>query len=167
MSILTGAELAGGLPPPRIGTFADQTDREAETSARGIPFSSEAAILKLTNTVARNVVQRGQELVDRRNEKNAAEQEQARKAAAEEARQRSLEKQGLKEPEPAADQALVNTAQPGETSEGDGPDATEPSSGSQGAVAFAAETSDGRQAAGDDQQVAGAAADAVRLDVLA
>jgi hypothetical protein len=56
-------------------------------------------------------MQWGQELVDCRNKKNAAENDEARKAAAEEARNRSLEEQGLKEPEPDEDQAVVNTVQ--------------------------------------------------------
>ncbi len=111
MSILTGAELGGGLPPPASPTLIQRTDRDKESSSTAIPFSNAAAILQLTNTATRAVVQRGQELVDRRNEKNAAENDEARKAAIEEARNRSLEEQGLKEPESDEDQAVVNTAQ--------------------------------------------------------
>ena len=111
MSILTGAELGGGLPPPGSPTLIQRADRGEESSSTAIPFSNEAAILQLTNSATRAVVQRGQELIDRRNEKNAAEKDAARKAAAEEARNRSLEEQGLKEPEPDEDQAVVNTVQ--------------------------------------------------------
>ncbi len=113
MSILTGAELGGGLPPPGSPTLVQRADRGKESSSTAIPFSNEAAILQLTNSATRAVVQRGQELIDRRNEKNAAEKDEARKAAAEEARNRSLEEQGLKEPESGEgeDQALVNTVQ--------------------------------------------------------
>ncbi len=113
MSILTGAELGGGLPPPGSPTLIQQADRDKESSSTAIPFSNEAAILQLTSTATRAVVQRGQELVDRRNEKNAAENDEARKAAAEEARNRSLEEQGLREPESdeGEDHVVVNTAQ--------------------------------------------------------
>ncbi|MCH7476066.1 MAG: hypothetical protein IIA27_15560 [Gemmatimonadetes bacterium] len=111
MSILTGAELGGGLPPPASPTLIQQADRDKESSIHAVPFSSEAAILQLTNSATRAVVQRGQELMDRRNEKNAAEKDQAREVAAEEARNRSLEEQGLKEPETDEDQAAVNTVQ--------------------------------------------------------
>ncbi len=111
MSILTGAELGGGLPPPGSATLIQRADRDKESSTEAVSFSSEAAILQLTNSATREVVQRGQELIDRRNEKNAAEKDEARKAAAEEARNRSLEELGLKEPESDEDQAVVNTAQ--------------------------------------------------------
>ncbi|MCH8963376.1 MAG: hypothetical protein IIB58_00325 [Planctomycetes bacterium] len=111
MSILTGAELGGGLPPPGTPTLIRRTDRGEESSSTAIPFSNEAAILQLTNTATRAVVQRGQELIDRRNEKNAAEKDEARKAAAEEARNRSLEEQGLKESESDEEQVVVNTVQ--------------------------------------------------------
>ena len=141
MSILTGAELGGGLPPPRIGTSATQTDHETETPGRAIPFSSEAAILQLTDNAARIAVQGGQELLDRRSEQNAAEKEEARRAAAEEARQRSLEEQGLKEPENAADQALVNAAAKGENSEVNETIPVGPSFDSEGTPAVAAQPS--------------------------
>ena len=111
MSILTGAELGGGLPPPGTPILIRRTDRGEESSTTAIPFSNEAAILQLTNTATRAVVQRGQELIDRRNEKNAAEKDEARKAAAEEARNRSLEEQGLKESESDEEQVVVNTVQ--------------------------------------------------------
>ena len=113
MSILTGAELGGGLPPPGSPTLTQQADRDKESSSTAIPFSNEAAILQLTSTATRAVVQQGQELIDRRNEKNASEKDEARKAAAEEARNQSLEEQGLKEPESGEgeDQVVVNTAQ--------------------------------------------------------
>ena len=111
MSILTGAELGGGLPPPGTPILIRRTDRGEESSSTAIPFSNEAAILQLTNTATRAVVQRGQELIDRRNEKNAAEKDEARKAAAEEARNRSLEEQGLKESESDEEQVVVNTVQ--------------------------------------------------------
>ena len=111
MSILTGAELGGGLPPPGTPILSRRTDRGEESSSTAIPFSNEAAILQLTNTATRAVVQRGQELIDRRNEKNAAEKDEARKAAAEEARNRSLEEQGLKESESDEEQVVVNTVQ--------------------------------------------------------
>ncbi len=111
MSILTGAELGGGLPPPGSPTLVERADRDKESSTEAVSFSSEAAILQLTNSATREVVQRGQELIDRRNEKNAAEKDEARKAAAEEARNRSLEEQGLREPDSVEDQAAVNTVQ--------------------------------------------------------
>ena len=111
MSTLTGAELGGGLPPPGSPTLIQRAGRDQGSSSGTVSFSSEAAILQLTNSATRAVVQRGQELIDRRNEKNAAEKDEARKAAAEEARNRSLEEQGLKEPESEADQAVVNTPQ--------------------------------------------------------
>ena len=111
MSILTGAELGGGLPPPGTPTLVQRADRGKEPSTTAVSFSSEAAILQLTNSATREVVQRGQELIDRRNEKNAAEKDEARKAAAEEARNRSLEEQGLKESESDEEQVVVNTVQ--------------------------------------------------------
>ena len=113
MSILTGAELGGGLPPPGSAALTQRAEHDKESSGRSIPFSNEAAILQLTSTATRAVVQQGQELIDRRNEKNAAENDEARKAAAEEARNRSLEEQGLREPESdeGEDQVVVNTAQ--------------------------------------------------------
>ncbi len=111
MSILTGAELGGGLPPPGTPTLIQRSDRGKESSTEAVSFSSEAAILQMTNLATREVVQRGQELIDRRNEKTAAEKDEARKAAAEEARNRSLEEQGLREPDSDEDQAVVNTVQ--------------------------------------------------------
>ncbi len=111
MSILTGAELGGGLPPPGSPTLIKRADRGEESSSTAVSFSNEAAILQLTNSATRAVVQRGQELIDRRNEKNASEKDEARTAAAEEARNRSLEEQGLKEPESDEEQAAVNTVQ--------------------------------------------------------
>ena len=113
MSILTGAELGGGLPPPGSPALVQRAGRGEESSTHAVSFSSEAAILQLTNSTTRAVVQRGQELIDRRNEKNSAEKDEAREAAAEEARNRSLEEQGLKEPEAGEgeDQVVVNTVQ--------------------------------------------------------
>ncbi len=111
MSILTGAELGGGLPPPASPALIRRADRGEESSAHAVPFSNEAAVLALTNSATRAVVQRGQELIDRRNEKNAAEKDQAREVAAEEARNRSLEEQGLKEPETDENQVVANTVQ--------------------------------------------------------
>ncbi len=113
MSILTGAELGGGLPPPGSPALTQRADRDKESSSTAIPFSNEAAILQLTSTATRAVVQQGQELIDRRNEKNASENDEARKAAAEEARNRSLEEQGLREPESdeGEDPVVVNTVQ--------------------------------------------------------
>ena len=99
MSILTGAELGGGLPPPGSPAVTQRADHGEGSSSTAVPFSNEAAILQLTSTATRAVVQQGQELIDRRNEKNASEKDEARKAAAEEARNRSLEEQGLKESE--------------------------------------------------------------------
>ncbi len=164
MSILTGAELGGGLPPPGFGTLTNQTDRETETPARSISFSNEAAILQLTNKAARSAVQRGQELVDRRNEKNAAEKEEARKAAAEEARQRSLEQQGLKEPDSAATEGLLNTVQTGERSETDGAEsASSPDNSPVDAPGAATVASD----ANAEQESASATSELVRLNLLA
>ena len=113
MSILTGAELGGGLPPPGSPALTQRADHDKGSSSTAIPFSNEAAILQLTSTATRAVVQQGQELIDRRNEKNASEKDEARKAAAEEARNRSLEEQGLREPESdeGEDRVVVNTAQ--------------------------------------------------------
>ncbi len=111
MSILTGAELGGGLPPPGSPTLIQRAGRGEESSTTAIPFSNAAAILQLISSATRAVMQWGQELVDCRNKKNAAENDSARKAAAEEARNRSLEEQGLREPESDEDQAVVNTAQ--------------------------------------------------------
>ena len=113
MSILTGAELGGGLPPPGSPAVTQRADHGEGSSSTAIPFSNEAAILQLTSTATRAAVQQGQELIDRRNEKNASEKDEARKAAAEEARNRSLEEQGLREPESdeGEDQVVVNTVQ--------------------------------------------------------
>ncbi len=111
MSILTGAELGGGLPPPGTPTLIQRPDRGKESSSEAVSFSSDAAILQLTNSATREVVQRGQELIDRRNEQNAAEKDEAREAAAAEVRNRSLEEQGLREPEADEDQAAANTLQ--------------------------------------------------------
>lgn len=99
--------------------MTSQNNRDTKTPGGGIPFSSEAAILQLTDRAACSAVQGGQALVDRRNEKNAAEKEEARKAAANEALQRSLERQGLKEPEPSQVQDLVNSGRSEDGSEGD------------------------------------------------
>jgi hypothetical protein len=122
MSNLTGAELGGGLPPPGSTTLIQRTERGKEADTTAVPFSSEAAILQLTNTATTAVVQRGQELVDRRNEKNAAENDEARKAAAQEARNRSLEEQGLKEPEVDENETGVNTLRGGDAADGSTPD---------------------------------------------
>lgn len=108
MSTLTGAELGGGLPPPVLSAPQLRTDGKTETPRGNVPFSSDAAILQLTDDAARAIVQGSQELVDRRTEKNAADKEEAREAAAKEARQRSLEEQGLQQPQRAADDDLVN-----------------------------------------------------------
>ena len=164
MSILTGAELGGGLPPPGLGSVTSQNNRDTKTPESGIPFSSEAAILLLTATAARTAVQRGQELVDRRSEKNAAEKEEARKAAADEALQRSLERQGLKEPEPSEVQGLVNSGRSEEGSEGDEVGTENPATDSSfeppGAATIGVQ--------GNDAAESNAAADqAVRLNVLA
>ncbi len=159
MSILTGAELGGGLPPPASPTLIQQADRDKESSTHAVPFSSEAAILQLTNSATRAVVQRGQELIDRRNEKNAAEKDQAREVAAEEARNRSLEEQGLKEPETDQDQALVNTVQGSEVLEDKAPEATAVPLGTPAVV-----TGDGPADGEQETEIVG---ESGRLDVVA
>lgn len=111
MSTLTGAELGGGLPPPVLRAPQLRTDSETATHGGNVPFSSDAAILQLTDDAARAIVQGSQELVDRRTEKNAADKDEAREAAAKEARQRSLEEQGLAQPDRSADEDLVNAEQ--------------------------------------------------------
>lgn len=164
MSILTGAELGGGLPPPSLGSSTSQNNRDTETPGGGIAFSNEAAILQLTDRAARSAVQGGKALVDRRNEKNAAEKEEARKAAADEALQRSLERQGLKEPEPSQVQDLVNSGRPEEGSQGGEVGTENPTTDSSFEPPGAATI--GLQ--GNDAAESNSAADqAARLDVLA
>ena len=164
MSILTGAELGGGLPPPGLGSVIGPNNRDEKTPSGGIPFSNEAAILQLTDRAARSAVQGGKALVDRRNEKNAAEKEEARKAAADEALQRSLERQGLKEPEPSEVQGLVNSGRSEDGSEGDEVGNENPTSDSSSEPPGAATI--GVQ--GNDSAESNAAADqVVRLNVLA
>ena len=174
MSTLTGAELGGGLPPAVLRAPQLPTDGETETPQGSIPFSSDAAILQLTDDAARAAVQGSRELVDRRTEKNAADKEEAREAAAKEARQRSLEAQGLKQPDRAADEDLVN-AEPQVGQSDDVPaDSAQPSPDPSAAVDVLAQPQTGKSSAdqpGPEQAESAAkpdrASEAARLDVVA
>ncbi len=169
MSTLTGAELGGGLPPPVLGAPRPRTDAETETPRGSISFSSDAAILQLTDDAARAAVQGNQELVDRRNEKNAAEKEEARQAAAEEARQRSLEEQGLTQPDRAADDDLINSEQHVVESDDAPVDSAQATPAPSGSVDVLIQTESGKPPVDQPDQPDGAdeGVEAPRLDVLA
>lgn len=166
MSTLTGAELGGGLPPAVLGAPRLRTDGETETPKGSIPFSSDAAILQLTDDAARAAVQGNQELVDRRSEKNAAEKEEAREAAAKEALQRSLEEQGLKQPERAADEDLVNSEQQVGRSDDAPVDSAQPSPDPSAAVDVLVQTEPGKSPV-DQADQPDEGSEAARLDVVA
>ena len=169
MSTLTGAELGGGLPPAVLGAPRLRTDGETETPKGSVPFSSDAAILQLTDDAARAAVQGSQELVDRRTEKNAAEKEQAREAAAKEALQRSLEEQGLKQPDRTADEDLVN-AEPQVGQSDDLPaDSAQASPDPSATVDVLVQAEPGKSSAEQAEQTdpAGKGSESVRLDVVA
>lgn len=172
MSTLTGAELGGGLPPAVLGAPRLRTDGETETPKGSVPFSNDAAILQLTDDAARAAVQGNQELVDRRTEKNAAEKEQAREAAAKEALQRSLEEQGLKQPDRAADEDLVNSEQRVSRSDDASADPARPTVDPSAAVDVLVQPDPGKSPADQAEQTDPAAkadkgSEAARLDVVA